>query len=256
MRLLLPAVLLFGLTGPAVAAPPSAPVDPPSAAELASIMRTLLKSALPTPLVAKEYNWGHQAEVWNGLDWEKDGILLKPHKQKKLKNDGIWRRIRVEAFDPDKNLTLVVKDVRQPEKGKVTFDLIVTLQTRITFEQQAWLRGTRLYSGETRARCRPILALKCESTSRVEKAGGFLPDVVFRMRVLDARLGYDEFRVDHTAGVGGEAAKVMGDALHDTVKLLVPNLEKDMKEKAQKAIVKAGDTKEVKLGLGKLLDGK
>jgi hypothetical protein len=48
----------------------------------------------------------------------------------------------------------------------------------------------------------------------------------------------------------------MGEALHKTVKLWMPSLEKDMQEKAARAIVKAGDTKEVKLGLGKLLDGK
>jgi hypothetical protein len=256
MRWLSSAVLLTILSAPATAAPPATPADPPSAAELATIMRTLLKSALPTPLVAKDYNWGRQKEVWNGIEWEKDGILLKPRNQKKLKNDGIWRRIRVEAVDPDKNLTLIVKNVRQPEKGKVTFDMIVALPTKITFHQQAWVRGTRLYSGETRARCRPILALKCESTTRVEKSGGFLPDVVFRMRVLDAKLGYDEFKVEHTAGVGGDAAKVIGDGLLDTIKTLQPNLEKDLMEKAQKAIIKAGDTKEVKLGLGKLFDGK
>ena len=42
MRFLPPAVLLTLLAGPAAAAPPATPVDPPSAAELASIMRTLL----------------------------------------------------------------------------------------------------------------------------------------------------------------------------------------------------------------------
>jgi len=254
MRPLLTTALVFALVGPAVAAPPSS--EPPAAEELASVMRTLLTAALPSPLVAKEFNWGHQVEVMNGITWEGDGILKKPHKQKKLKNDGVWRKIRVEAFDPEKNLTLAVKNVQQPEKGKLTFDMIVALQTRITFEQQVWSRGNRLYSGETRARCRPIVVLKCESTSRVEKTGGLIPEVVFRMRVLDAALSYDEFRVDHTAGVGGEMAKVMGDALHDTIKLWKPSLEKDMKEKAQQAIVKAGDTKEVRLGLGRLLDGK
>jgi len=255
MRPLVSAAFLLALVGPASAAPP-APAAAPSADELAEVMRTLLTSALPSPLVAKEFNWGHQVEVMNGITWEGDGIFKKPHKQKKFKNDGVWRKIRVEAFNPDKNLTLAVKNVQQPEKGKLTFDMLITLQTRIAFEQQVWSRGTRLYSGETRARCRPILALKCESTSRVEKSGGLIPDVVFRMRVLDAKLSYDEFRVDHTAGVGGELAKVMGDALHDTIKLWMPSLEKDMKEKAQQAIVKAGDTKEVKFGLGRLLDGK
>jgi hypothetical protein len=255
MRLLASAAVLFLAACPAAAGPPT-PAEAPSAEGLAAVMRSLLTSALPSPLVAKEFNWGHQVEEANGITWEGDGILKKPHKQKKLKNDGVWRKIRVEAFDPDRNLALAVKNLQQPEKGRMTFDMVVTLQTRITFEQQVWARGTRLYSGETRARCRPILLLKCESTSRVEKSGSFLPDVVFRMRVLDAKLSYDEFRVDHTAGVGGDMAKVLGDALHDTIKLWRPSLEKDLQEKAAKAIVKAGDTKEVKLGLGKLLDGK
>jgi hypothetical protein len=255
MRLFLAAAVLWSLASTADAAPPN-PADAPSADELASVMRTLLTSALPAPLVAKEFNWGHQVEIMNGITWDGDGILKKPHKQKKLKNDGVWRKIRVEAFNPEKNLTLAVKNVQQPEKGKVTFDMIVTLQTRITFEQQVWARGTRLYSGETRARCRPIVVLTCESTSRAVKTGSLLPEVVFRMRVLDAKLSYDEFRVDHTAGVGGDLAKLTGDALHDTIKLWMPSLERDLKEKAQAAIVKAGDTKEVKLGLGRLLEGK
>ena len=39
---------------------------------------------------------------------------------------------------------------------------------------------------------------------RVEKSGGLLPDVVFRMRVLDAKLSYGDMKVQHTAGVGGD----------------------------------------------------
>jgi hypothetical protein len=254
MRLLATVVVFVAVATTATAAPPAP--QPPSAEELATIMRGLLVTALPDPLVGQEFNWGHQVEVANGITWEGDGLFKRPHKQKKFQNDGIWRKIHVTAVDPGKNLKLAVKNVQQPEKGRTTFDMVITLQARIDFEQQIWTRGTRLYSGETRARCRPLVVLKCESTSRVEKTGGLLPDVVFRMRVLDAKLSYDEFKVEHTAGVGGDVAKVIGDAVHETVKLWMPSLEKDLKEKANKAIVKAGDTKEVRLGLGKLLDGK
>ena len=103
---------------------------------------------------------------------------------------------------------------------------------------------------------RPILLLKCESASKVEKSDGLLPDVTFRMRVLEAKVSYDQFKVEHTAGVGGDIAKVIGEAAHDVLKEVRPSLEKNLLEKASRAIVKAGDTKEVKLGLGKLLDGK
>jgi hypothetical protein len=255
MRHLLAFSALVVLTGPIMAAPP-ATGETPSADELGSIMRTLLLNALPTPLVSQDFNWGHQKSVANGVTWKGDGVFKHPVKQEKLKNDGVWRKIRVEAFDPDKTLTLLVKNVQKPEKGKITFDMIVTLPTKIRFEQQLWKNGVRLYSGETRARCRPILILKCESTTRVQKSGSFIPDVIFRMHVLDAKLTYDDFKVEHTAGVGGDLAEIIGDSLHNTIKLLRPSLEKDMLAKANKAIVKAGDTKEVKLGLGKFLEGK
>jgi hypothetical protein len=257
MRSVLTALALLAFAAPAAADPPaSRPAEPPSAEELAAILKALLTSALPNPLVEQSSNWGRQKELANGITWEKDGILLKPHKQKKLKNDGTWRRIKVEAVDPDKNLNLIVRDVQQPEKGRLTFDLVLVLETRIHFEQQIWKRGVKLYGGSTRARCRPILALKCESTSRAVKTDGALPDVVFRLRVLDAKLHYDQFKVEHTAGVGGDLAEVLGDAIHDMIKQLKPSLERDMLEKANRAIVKAGDTKEVKLGLGRLFDGK
>jgi hypothetical protein len=247
-------VLFLGLflASPLLGAPPEKPIEPPSADELASIMRTLLVTALPAPLVEQNSNWGHQKEITNGITWK--GV--KPQKQKKLKNDGTWRRIRVDAVNPEKELKLQVMNMQKPEKGKLTFDMVVSLPTRIKFEQQVWKSGVRLYSGETRARCRPFLALKCESTSRAIKSDNVIPDVVFRMRVLDARLTYDDLVVEHTAGVGGELAERLGEAAHGMVKQMRPSLERDLLEKANRAIVKAGDTKEVKLGLGKLFDGK
>jgi hypothetical protein len=232
------------------------PGDTPSAAELSSVLRSLLKTALPDPLVQSSSNWGKQRKVFNGITWERDGILLKPNKQEKLKNDGVWRRIKVEAENPDKTLTLNVFNVRKPEKGKLTFDVLVTVQTKITFEQQIWESGVKLYGGSTRAKCRPLLLLRCESTTRTVKSSSFLPDVVFRMRVLDAKLSYDQFEVVHTAGIGGDPARVLGKAVHDFINQIRPSIERNMLEKANKAIVKAADTKEVKLGLGKLLDGK
>lgn len=256
MRWVLPAIVVIVLAGEAPAGPTEKPVDPPTGDELASIMRTLLVTSLPSPLVEQSSNWGRQKEVANGVTWDKDGVLLKPHKQKKLKNDGVWRRIAIDAANAEKNLTLQVHNVQKPEKGRLTFDMVIAMPTRIKFEQQFWKSGLRIYSGETRARCNVMVALKCESTSKAVKSDAFIPDVVFRMRVLDARLTYDDFVVEHTAGVGGELAGVLGDAAHGMVKGIKPSLERDMLEKANRAIVKAGDTKEVKIGLGKLFDGK
>ena len=77
-----------------------------------------------------------------------------------------------------------------------------------------------------------------------------------RMRVKEAKLNYYDLTVEHTAGVGGDLAKTFGDVFHEAVKTLKPSLEQKLLSKANAAIVKAADTKEVRLGLGKLFGGK
>ena len=136
----------------------AADADPPSAAELARIFRTLLLPNLPNPLVQQDFNWDHQENVPVGVKWERSGILLKPEIQKKLHNDGIWRRIAVTADDPEKTLGLTVKEVQIPEAGRLTFSIMLEPPVHLKFEQQLWHAGTRIYSGETRARCKVLLA--------------------------------------------------------------------------------------------------
>ncbi len=251
-RLFFVTFLLF-----AVGLPLQADDAVPSAAELGRIFRTLLVPNLPDPLVDQNIRWDQQRNLPNGLTWKTKGILLKPELQRKMLNDGVWRKIAVRADEPDKSLKLSVKDVQIPETGRLTFTMRVELTVNIKFEQQLWRSGSRLYSGETRARCKVVLDLACESTSRVERQpNSFLPDLVMRLRVLDAKLNYYDFVTEHTAGVGGDLAKIIGNGAHDTIKSLKPSLEKDLLAKANSAIVKAGDTKEVRLSFSRLLDGK
>jgi hypothetical protein len=71
--------------------------------------------------------------------------------------------------------------------------------------------------------------------------------------VLQADLNYDHLVVEHMAGVGGDAAKVLGEAVYATVRGLRPSLERNLLAKANAAIVKAGDTREVRVSLLSLL---
>jgi hypothetical protein len=100
------------------------------------------------------------------------------------------------------------------------------------------------------------LTLCCEATAKLEPGGSVLPDAVFRLRVLAADLRYDNFVTEHAAGVGGEAAKLLGEAVKDGIEQLHPSLERHLLEKADAALVKAGDTKEVRVSVMKLLKAK
>ena len=72
------------------------------------------------------------------------------------------------------------------------------------------------------------------------------------MKVAKADLGYDNLKFDHVAGVGGEAAQLIGEAAHSMLKQWRPSIERDLLAKANAAIEKAGEHKEVRLSLAKL----
>jgi hypothetical protein len=234
-------------------APAADPVPPAEAAHLAKLVRGLMLANLPDPLVQSSRDWGNQRDVFTGLKWHR----LKPEAQHGLRNDGHWEKVHLDAIDPAKTLALGIKDLTYPEPGKATFEALIGLDVRATSEQQVWKAGVRLYSGETRVRCRAAVALTCEATNRFDrKPGSLLPDVVLRVRVTKAEIFYTDLVCEHTAGVGGDAAKLLGEAAHRFLTRVKPSFERDLLEKANAAIVKAADTKEVRVAFDKLLEGK
>jgi hypothetical protein len=220
--------------------------------ELAGDLRGLLLKNMPDPLYEAAPNWGHQRE--------RQGLHLRGPRGGEihadvghgLKNDGVWRRIKVTAPNPADNLVFDLRDVQTVEPGKISFVVFVAADLDFFFEQQRWLAGVKLYGESARARARVKVTLHCEATSRIEPKG-LLPDVVFTLKVAKADLRYDNLVFEHIAGIGGEAARIIGDAAHAFLNEWRPRLEGDLLAKANAAIVKAGEHKEVRISLGKLL---
>ena len=250
-RLLLSAALLL-TAGVARAA------EPADTAHLSQVLRTLLLQHLPDPIVSSEHGWGRQRETTVGLRWHREGRLrVRAEPIKAMRNDGHWQRVSIRGIDPPRTLALAVGEVSHPEPGRATFDAMLGLDVRLVYESQLWKAGVRLYGGETRARCRAALKLKCELTSRLEaKPGAVLPDAVLRLRVTEAELYYADLVCEHAAGLDGPAAKAVGEAVHKLLKQVKPSLERDLLAKANAAIVKAADTREVRVELDRLLAGK
>jgi hypothetical protein len=211
---------------------------------LAGILRRVLIEALPSPLYEDDRHWGAQKEVHT--------ISGKM----KVKNDGDWWKVKVTAPNLADSLILDLREPRQPEPGRLLFTVFLAFDADVDYDKQEWKRGVRLYSGELRARLRVKLTLHCEVTARVEADGTILPETVFRFRVLDADCKYDNLVVEHVGGVGGELAKLIGDAAIGGMHQWRPSFERALLAKADAAIVKAGDTKEVRVGLSRLFGKK
>ncbi len=221
-------------------------------AELSSNLRGLVVQFLPNPLLDDAKHWGGQKDVANGITWRGKGLKVHPEVQYKPKNHGSWWRVRVTSPGNGDSLVMQLRDLQQPEAGRMTFTAFLSLNTDVEYERQEWDEGTRLYSSSVRARMRVALTLQCEATSRLEPKGKGLPDVVFRLRVVKSDFRYEDLVVEHVAGLGGSAAKLIGEAARASVKQWHPSLERHLLDKANAAILKGGDTKEVHVALSKL----
>jgi hypothetical protein len=259
------ALSFFFISSPAFAEsrsiklPPPNPVallSPANPDALAGALRGYLAHNLPPTLYEASPGWGHTARVANGLHWTGKHLPLQPHLKYADKNDGDWRKVRVTAENPADTLLLDIRNLQQPELGRVTFDLFLSLDARVDYEHQKWESGVRIYSVGAQGTLRVKALLSCEATTRLEPGSQLLPDAVFRLHVTQAQLSYDNLVVKHIAGVGGEAAKLIGDSLKGGLHQWRPSWEKEMLAKADAAVAQACDTKEVRISLSQLFLGK
>src|SRR5437763_16639625 len=100
-RMLFAAAII--VSGAASAAPPIPLLAGSAKDELAGDLRGLLLNNLPTPLYEKENNWGHQAMVRRR---HVEGKLGDLHVEVTHvpKDDGVWKKVRVEAVNPAETL--------------------------------------------------------------------------------------------------------------------------------------------------------
>jgi hypothetical protein len=225
-------------------------------ADVSKAIRAILEGFLPTPLYEDHKHWGRQKEIYRGVKWVGEGANAHAELQKSLKNDGLWWRVTVTAPDLAKSLVFEIRDIKTPEPGRMTFTAFVAFNMSIEYERQRWDNGHRLFSTSIRGRSHVSLTVQCESTTRVESQNKFIPDTVFRLHVTKSDVHFDDIVFEHVAGVGGEAAKLIGATALANIHLWRPALEQRLVERANAAIVKAGDTKEVRIGLGKLFQRK
>lgn len=233
--------ILMLLSAPAVRGQESLP-------QLAGMIKPYLVEAVPPVLYEHARNWGKTSRTPHALHWHG----LRPEVVKTARNDGHWQKMRLSPRDLARTLDLRMSPMRQIDAERQSFQVYISFMTQLDYEQQLWESGVRLYSGSTRARVRVSLLMDVENTIRLDTKKG-VPDVVVRLKATNAKVSYSELVVEHTAGVGGTAAKVLGEAIEGMMHELRPDLERRLLEKAGSAIVRAADTREIRIGIGSLL---
>jgi hypothetical protein len=229
--------------------PAPAQTTPAAEATLSVMLRSYLLPFIPNPLYEKRENWGKTVEGVSRIRWEGQGLEVHPKAVKTQKKQGVWKHVKIASPNIAQALLLSVHNVQQPESGRTTFDLTIVLPAELEYEQQNWEKDIKLFSGSARARLRFSLNLSCELTTSLVPSKTWVPDLVIRVRVLRSTSAYDQLVVEHVPGLGGDAARILGDIIVKSMKQWHPSLERRLLEKLDAAIVKAGDSKEIHVGL-------
>jgi hypothetical protein len=227
---------------------------PEEVAAIAKLMREMLLQKMPDPLVKANDGWGKQKEYAVGRVMLRNPNRLPPDAPREIVNDGLWRRFTVAARDPADTLAIGITELTRTREDTLQVTINVAMDINFRMEQQLWKRGHQLYSGETRGHCKGAVQLKATVVHKTEfKPGTLLPEIVLKITTTEAKLFYDKLTIDHTAGLDGEDAKAIGEFVIDFIKKNAPDLEKQLLEKGNAAILKAAGTKEIKLQLDKLV---
>lgn len=226
---------------------PKSVISPEKLATLQSSFEKLLQSALPNPLHNGSNNWGKTTKVVNGVKWHG----LKPELQHGDRNDGTWRKYTITLQQPvEKHFRVKLHDAESIGNDRILFHVDLGMDIWFKVIQQNWAKGIKLFDGDARGTVTLNLKLTCVSTLHLEKeVGSSFPKVVYRLQVTNAKTEYSQLKIDYVAGIGGELAEKIGDWTQDAVKQLKPSWEEKLLEKANQAIMKAADTKELQLGL-------
>ena len=243
------AIVLIPLTSHFAMAQSVPSVDP----ALRVLVRDLLIKHTPKPLVETHENWDRQRDVI---------VSVKLHHyrletQRDVRNDGHWHRLKILARDPENTMMLSLSNMVSEGSHRMTFDATISTLVELNFEQQLWKSGIRLLSTETRARATASVRLHCETTNRFEfKPGTMVPELVLRFRVTHADVFVNRIVVERTLGMNGLPARTIGETVQKLLKRFQPNIERQLLDRANEAVLKAADTKEIRIGFKKLFSVK
>ncbi len=218
---------------------------------LATVLRPIILDALPKPLHENDDNWGHTAPGFERVNWRR---LRPPQIVKAPKNDGTWKKTLVTALDPQKNLEVRFSTLKADAPDRQSFKAFFSILINVKYDEEIWEKGIRVFREDTEARLRVKADLDIETTMRFESnPKSYIPDTVFRLRVTKANVSYDNMVVEHIAGIGGTGARLLGEAPARRLKQWKPSIEQNLMARADAAVVKAADTREVRLSLGNLM---
>jgi hypothetical protein len=192
----------------------------PSLATLTGITPEMIVQ-LVTPLIAEtvprefdgQKDWGETKTITSGLHSEGNFFKFDIHRQTKEVNDGVWKKYRVTLIEPEKNLVIRIDDMHRLESGKYALTLFVAAKVHGWAQAVVYERGVHIISLDVEGDTSIRLWVDAEVGVETVESSTFIPGLQLQPVVTDARLKFDDFKLNRISEVHGKIANELGDLL-------------------------------------------
>ncbi|MEM8732956.1 MAG: hypothetical protein AAGG44_01955 [Planctomycetota bacterium] len=174
-------------------------------------LEKLIRANLP-PSYEDDRKWGKQKEVWDGIQFRREGLKVETKRKKKMVNAGTWTKYRVSFVEPEKNLQIQFQRLEALPDGRVAFSVVVDCSLDVFGRLSQWVRDVQVISLSANADAACRLTISGAVQFRVNPLQ-FPPQVSLHPKVEEANVELTYYRVRRISQLGGDFAKVLGQGL-------------------------------------------
>ncbi len=197
--------------------------------ELSSWVRWLVLRNLP-PNFEDNRKWGKKKEVFDGIDFRREGWKVETKRRNKTVNHGTWSRYFIEFIEPADKLQVNIRQIEFPPKGAIRVVTQVVAPMKLFGRISQWQHDFQWISVSTNAEATIELNVACDIQVLVNPLK-IPPDVEFRPVVTDATVSLQEFSVQRISQIHGPLAELLGKGIREV-------LDKRLEDYRDKLVIK------------------
>ena len=204
--------------------------------ELVTWLERMIRNNLP-PTYEDDRKWDQQKEVWDGIEWRREGMKLETKRKKKMVNAGTWTRYSIAFVEPDKRLFIQFDRLETLPDGRIAFGVTVDCTLDVFGRLSQWVRDVQIISISANADAACRLTLEGTVQFKLNPLK-FPPDVAIKPHVDRAHVELTYYRVRRVSQVGGDWAKVLGKGLRGVVDEKIEDMNGTLADKINKQLDK------------------
>jgi hypothetical protein len=182
---------------------------------LSRMIRWLVLKNLP-PSYEDNRGWGKQKKVYDGFRFRNEGLKVETYRKYKTVKHGTWKRYHIELVDPQSNLQIHLRDLRNLSNDRFAFHLTLETPLKVFGRISQWQRDVQLISISTNASVAVQVEIDAECNVQMNPLV-FPPDMQFVPTVTKATVRLTKMEVDRISQIRGDIAEELGKCLRGFV---------------------------------------